>query len=200
MLSYISPNGDVIYFSVSQSLSLLIIGRTFGSFVGKQPCMGKKDVTFLPIPLSMMIGGSCTRFAWVTRMSVKTPTKHTGVLSHWQVPREGAGELHATELSIRVTAMTASKFTAKWSLPAIVYYDILFVQTWVIVDWQAIFAHSTDNWLLSTDRYFQRRSCSMVPLLLSLVGLAGFICAILVIVEAFRDEIWKGILCLVIPF
>jgi len=35
---------------------------------------------------------------------------------------------------------------------------------------------------------------------LALLSLAGFVCSIIVIVNAFQNEIWKGFLAIFIPF
>lgn len=39
----------------------------------------------------------------------------------------------------------------------------------------------------------------MIPVL-ALLSLAGLVCSIIVIINAFQDEIWKGFLALFIPF
>lgn len=40
----------------------------------------------------------------------------------------------------------------------------------------------------------------LVALLFVALMLTGFVCHILIVIEAFKDEIWKGVLCLICIF
>lgn len=40
----------------------------------------------------------------------------------------------------------------------------------------------------------------MVLAIVIIFGIVSFICSIIVLIDAFEDEIWKGLLALVIPF
>jgi hypothetical protein len=40
----------------------------------------------------------------------------------------------------------------------------------------------------------------LLTILAAIFGISGFVCAIIILIEAFKDEVWKGFVCLLCGF